>query len=37
MNVKIKNNNNGIMTVIINDPKTYNSLSFKTLSDLLKS
>jgi len=37
MNVKIKNNNNGIMTVIINDPKTYNSLSFKTLSDLLKA
>ena len=37
MNVKIKNNNNGIKTVIINDPKTYNSLSFKTLSDLLKA
>ena len=36
MNVKIKNNNNGIKTVIINDPKTYNSLSFKTLSDILK-
>ena len=37
MNIKIKNNNNGIKTVIINDPKTYNSLSFKTLSDLLKA
>ena len=37
MNVKILNNNNGIKTIIINDPKTYNSLSFKTLSDLLKA
>ena len=36
MNVKIKDNNNGIKTVIIHDPKTYNSLSFKTLSDLIK-
>ena len=37
MNVKIKNNRNGISNIIINDPKTYNSLSFKTLSELLKS
>ena len=31
MNVKIKKLGNGITNVIINDPKTYNSLSFKTL------
>ena len=37
MNVKIKNNRDGISNIIINDPKTYNSLSFKTLSELLKS
>ena len=37
MNVKIKKLGNGITNVIINDPKTYNSLSFKTLRDLLKT
>ena len=37
MNVKIKKLSNGISNVIINDPKTYNSLSFKTLRDLLKT
>ena len=36
MNVNIKKLGNGITNVIINDPKTYNSLSFKTLRDLLK-
>ena len=34
MNVKIRKFGNGITNVIINDPKTYNSLSFKTLRDL---
>ena len=33
----IKNVGEGIKKVIINDPKTYNSLSFKTLSELLKA
>ena len=37
MNVKTKKLGNGITNVIINDPKTYNSLSFKTLKDLLKT
>ena len=37
MNVVIKNIGEGIKNVIINDPKTYNSLSFKTLNDLLKA
>ena len=36
MNVIIKNLNNGVKNVIINDPKTYNSLSYKTLGDLIK-
>ena len=33
----IKNFGNGIKKVIINDPKTYNSLSFKTINELLKT
>ena len=37
MNVKTKKLGNGISNVIINDPKTYNSLSFKTLRDLLNT
>ena len=37
MNVIIKNLGEGIKNIIINDPKTYNSLSFKTLNDLLKA
>jgi len=37
MNVIIKNKGQGIKNVIINDPKTYNSLSFKTLNELLKT
>ncbi len=36
MNVIIKNLGEGIKNIIINDPKTYNSLSFKTLNELLK-
>ena len=34
MNVLTKNLGSGIKKVIINDPKTYNSLSFKTLAEL---
>ncbi len=37
MNVKIRKLGNGITNVIINDPKTYNSLSFKTLRELLNA
>ena len=37
MNVVTKNIGEGIKNVIINDPKTYNSLSFKTLNELLKT
>ena len=36
MNVIIKNLDNGIKNVIINDPKTYNSLSYKTINELIK-
>ena len=35
MNVKIVNQKD-ISTVIINEPKTYNSLSFKNLNDLIR-
>ncbi len=34
-NLKIKKTSEGISTVSINDPRTYNSLSFKTLNSLL--
>ena len=37
MNIKTRKLGNGITNVIINDPKTYNSLSFKTLRDLLNT
>ena len=37
MNLLIKNLGDGIKNIIINDPKTYNSLSFKTLTDLVKT
>ena len=37
MNVLIKNLGNGIKNIKINDPKTYNSLSFSTLASLLKA
>ena len=36
MNVKVKNLSGGISIVIIDEPKTYNSLSFKNLNDLIK-
>ena len=36
-NVLIKNLGKGIVNVVINDSKTYNSLSIKTLSELIKS
>ena len=36
MNVITKDLGGGITNLIINDPKTYNSLSFKTLTELLK-
>jgi enoyl-CoA hydratase/carnithine racemase len=34
-NILILNNGYGVITIVINDPKTYNSLSFKTLTLLL--
>ena len=37
MNVSVKNLGNGIKNVTINDPKTYNSLSFETLKSLLNT
>jgi len=37
MSVLIKNLNNGIKNIIINDPKTYNSLSYKTINELIKT
>tara|TARA_Y100000590_G_scaffold41326_1_gene44074 strand:- start:3401 stop:4174 length:774 start_codon:yes stop_codon:yes gene_type:complete len=37
MSLLIKNLNNGIKNVIINDPKTYNSLSYKTIKELIKT
>ena len=36
-NIKIKKINNEVSSIIIAEPKTYNSLSFKNLSDLLKA
>ncbi len=36
-NIKIKKINKDIASIIINEPKTYNALSFKNLSDLIKS
>ena len=35
MNILVKNLGNGIKNITINDPKTYNSLSFATLKSLL--
>ena len=35
MNVKVKNLSSGICSVIINEPNTYNSLSFKNLNNLI--
>ena len=36
-NIKIKKINNEVASITIDEPKTYNSLSFKNLSDLLKA
>ena len=36
MNIKVVNPKKDISRVIINDPKTYNSLSKKNLTDLIK-
>ena len=36
MNLKVKNLPNGISVITINEPKTYNSLSFKNLTDLIR-
>jgi enoyl-CoA hydratase/carnithine racemase len=35
-NIKVKKINKDIASVVINEPKTYNSLSFKNLNDLIK-
>ena len=35
-NIKIKYINKDIASIIINEPKTYNALSFKNLGDLIK-
>jgi len=35
MNIKITNHNKDIVRVTINEPKTYNSLSYKNLKDLI--
>ena len=36
MNIKVVNQGKDISRVIINEPKTYNSLSTKNLNDLIK-
>jgi len=36
MNIKVKNLQSGISIVTINEPKTYNSLSYKNLNDLIR-
>ena len=36
-NIKIKKINNEVTSIIIDEPRTYNSLSFQNLSDLLKA
>ena len=36
-NIKIKKINDEISSIIINEPKTYNSLSFQNLNDLLNA
>ena len=35
-NIKVKKIDKDIASIIINEPKTYNSLSFKNLNDLIK-
>ncbi|MDA9615979.1 enoyl-CoA hydratase [Candidatus Pelagibacter sp.] len=36
-NIKVKKINKSIATIIIDEPKTYNSLSFKNLNDLIEA
>jgi enoyl-CoA hydratase/carnithine racemase len=36
-NIKIKKINKDIVSIVINEPKTYNALSFKNLVDLIKA
>ena len=36
-NIKIKKITSEITSIIIDEPKTYNSLSFKNLNDLIKA
>ena len=36
-NIRIKKINKDIVSIIIDEPKTYNALSFKNLSDLIKA
>ena len=36
-NIKIKHLNKDIASIIINESKTYNALSFKNLNDLIKA
>ena len=36
-NIKIVKLNSEISSILINEPKTYNSLSFKNLNDLLSA
>ena len=36
-NIKVKFLNKDIASIIINEPKTYNALSFKNLEDLIKA
>ena len=36
-NIKIKKISNEIVSIMINEPKTYNALSFKNLNDLIKA
>ena len=37
MNILVKNLGNGIKNITINDPKTYNSLSFATIKSLINT
>ena len=37
MNILVKNLGNGIKNITINDPKTYNSLSFETIKSLINT
>ena len=36
-NIRIKKINKDIVSIIIDEPKTYNALSFKNLDDLIKA